>query len=378
MTNCFYINEGNFIIIGGFLKMAIGTSLSANRTSVFGSIRNRDNKGGSIDGKAGNNVSIFGNNKDLQAKYHKALAKGKDSEEMNLFVDDYLNNDKNDDGKINGSILNNKISKKDLNSTKKEISKNFLSESEIILILKQNDDGSGTKVFKNTELIEKLDLLDDGLKNKSVSADYYKNLITEKIHVESSTNKSKYYKDLTTPMAKDYNTHYVSSGDNTRKRLNPESLLGKGAGEKAVAIAESYLGVTDADSGRLFGESGPCCAAFVNTVWKNANNGEDPFKGIEGSHYVPDYVRWANDNGRWIDNPRTSEGIENLAKSGNLKAGDLIVFGEDEHHIGIVESVDEDGTIHTIEGNTSDKCARRSYDANSDIKGFIKMSKNEK
>ena len=38
--------------------------------------------------------------------------------------------------------------------------------------------------------------------------------------------------------------------------------------------------------------------------------------------------------------------------------GDLIVWDE---HIGIVESVDPDGTIHTIEGNSSDKVSQRTY-----------------
>ena len=38
--------------------------------------------------------------------------------------------------------------------------------------------------------------------------------------------------------------------------------------------------------------------------------------------------------------------------------GDLIVWDE---HIGVVESVDADGTIKTIEGNSSDQVARRTY-----------------
>ena len=41
-------------------------------------------------------------------------------------------------------------------------------------------------------------------------------------------------------------------------------------------------------------------------------------------------------------------------------AGDLIVWDE---HIGIVESVGADGKISTIEGNSSDQVARRSYGA---------------
>src|SRR5919198_448453 len=39
--------------------------------------------------------------------------------------------------------------------------------------------------------------------------------------------------------------------------------------------------------------------------------------------------------------------------------GDLIVWGG--RHIGIVESVDPDGSIHTIEGNSSNAVTRRTY-----------------
>src|SRR5947209_6127463 len=39
--------------------------------------------------------------------------------------------------------------------------------------------------------------------------------------------------------------------------------------------------------------------------------------------------------------------------------GELIVWGS--RHVGIVESVDPDGTIHTIEGNSSDAVSRQTY-----------------
>ena len=50
--------------------------------------------------------------------------------------------------------------------------------------------------------------------------------------------------------------------------------------------------------------------------------------------------------------------------------GDLIVFHE---HIGIVESVDANGQIHTIEGNTSNSVMRRAH-APADAVGFVRMS----
>jgi surface antigen len=39
--------------------------------------------------------------------------------------------------------------------------------------------------------------------------------------------------------------------------------------------------------------------------------------------------------------------------------GDLIVWGG--RHVGIVESVDADGSIDTIEGNSSNAVSRRTY-----------------
>jgi hypothetical protein len=39
--------------------------------------------------------------------------------------------------------------------------------------------------------------------------------------------------------------------------------------------------------------------------------------------------------------------------------GDLIVWGGE--HIGVVESVDAGGSIHTIEGNSSNAVTRRTY-----------------
>jgi hypothetical protein len=54
--------------------------------------------------------------------------------------------------------------------------------------------------------------------------------------------------------------------------------------------------------------------------------------------------------------------------------GDIIFFdwdgGGHAQHVGIVEFV-QDGVIHTIEGNTSDSCARRTYAVDSvKIRGF--------
>ena len=53
------------------------------------------------------------------------------------------------------------------------------------------------------------------------------------------------------------------------------------------------------------------------------------------------------------------------------QSGDLIVWDE---HIGVVESIDPDGTIHTIEGNSCDQVSRRTYAPGArDAIGYVRL-----
>ena len=58
---------------------------------------------------------------------------------------------------------------------------------------------------------------------------------------------------------------------------------------------------------------------------------------------MDDVYAWAQKSGKAI--PNTGAGVK-------PQPGDLIVWDE---HIGVVESVGADGTINTIEGNSSDQ-----------------------
>ncbi len=60
----------------------------------------------------------------------------------------------------------------------------------------------------------------------------------------------------------------------------------------------------------------------------------------------------------------------------NVKSGDIIIFKENgRSHTGIVKEILADGTIKTIEGNTSDKVGERSYSANDrTISGFVQVA----
>src|SRR4051812_40756022 len=92
---------------------------------------------------------------------------------------------------------------------------------------------------------------------------------------------------------------------------------------------------------------GPWCAYFVSWAAKQAGTplGEQG----QGFGAVSAVADWAQRTGR------------SLPAGSTPQPGDLIVWGG--RHIGIVESVDAGGSIHTIEGNSSDAVSRRTYGA---------------
>ena len=103
---------------------------------------------------------------------------------------------------------------------------------------------------------------------------------------------------------------------------------------------------------------GPWCAYFVS--WLARNAGVPVGDHGQGFGSVDALYAWAQKSGRAIP---TSSGQ-------NPKPGDLIVWDE---HIGIVESVRPDGSIQTIEGNSSDRVSRRVH-PKGDAIGYVRMS----
>ncbi|HEX6026571.1 MAG TPA: CHAP domain-containing protein [Solirubrobacter sp.] len=91
---------------------------------------------------------------------------------------------------------------------------------------------------------------------------------------------------------------------------------------------------------------GPWCAYF--TSWAAREAGVPLGDSGQGFGRVDDVYAWAQRAGKAVPN---GPGVQ-------PQPGDLIVWDE---HIGVVESVGADGTINTIEGNSSDQVARRSY-----------------
>lgn len=143
------------------------------------------------------------------------------------------------------------------------------------------------------------------------------------------------------------------------------SVSGSGVGVQAINIGQQYLGMTGSQmSGNLNGyHAGVWCADFVSTMFAKANGGTPPW----GSHMaaVAGIRDWGAQTGRLTTNK----------SPGNVKPGDVIIFGSGgSSHIGIVREV-KNGRVYTLEGNSSDQVANRDYDLNSGyVYGFVKMS----
>jgi CHAP domain-containing protein len=91
---------------------------------------------------------------------------------------------------------------------------------------------------------------------------------------------------------------------------------------------------------------GPWCAYFVS--WAARQGGVPLGDHGEGFGSVGALWEWAERSGRAVP-----------ASAGPPQPGDLIVWGGE--HVGIVEAVLPDGSIRTIEGNSSDRVSQRTY-----------------
>ena len=147
--------------------------------------------------------------------------------------------------------------------------------------------------------------------------------------------------------------------------------VGGGAGARLVALAQREVGVAESPPGsnnsariaeyrtatRGAPGPGPWCAYFLSWIARQAGV---PI-GDNGSGYgaVEQVWSWAQRTGKA------------LPASATPRPGDLIVWGG--RHIGMVERVAPNGTIHTIEGNSSDRVARRTYQPGSGMTGYVRL-----
>lgn len=121
-----------------------------------------------------------------------------------------------------------------------------------------------------------------------------------------------------------------------------------------VAASQEGKGGTTYWSWYGFNNRVEWCACFVS--WCADQSGYIQKGIIPKFSYCPDGARWFEEKGRFRDASYTPA------------AGDIIFFDWDNNgtidHVGIVESVNS-GRVNTIEGNSGNKVARRSYNIGS-------------
>jgi hypothetical protein len=147
-------------------------------------------------------------------------------------------------------------------------------------------------------------------------------------------------------------------------------IAGGGRGSAIVAAASGEVGQAEQppgsnDSPRIaqYRQAtagspgpGPWCAYFASWACRQAGLPVGPNGNGGGS--VDGLYSWAQGVGRAEGSGYTP------------KPGDLIVWDE---HIGVVENVLPDGSVQTIEGNSSDRVSRRTH-PKGDAVGFIRTS----
>lgn len=144
-------------------------------------------------------------------------------------------------------------------------------------------------------------------------------------------------------------------GTQTWAALNSSPVSGKGQRARAVAWAQSHVGVTETPSGSNWGhpvqdwlneagysEPEPWCQAFADQVAKAGNPSLNPawFGG-----YTVSVVNMA---------ARGERGLKSTNLS-RIQPGDWVYFdwGQGIAHVGMFLRHNPDGTVQTIEGNTS-------------------------
>jgi hypothetical protein len=158
-----------------------------------------------------------------------------------------------------------------------------------------------------------------------------------------------------------------------RQATGPAGTTPSGRGGGIVGIAQGEVGQAESppgsnNSARIAqyrsavpgGPVGPWCAYFAS--WVAAQNGTPLGENGKGFARVDDVWAWAQRSSRAVP----------AGGGATPQPGDLIIWDE---HMGIVESVRPDGSIQTIEGNSSDQVSRRVHGADGDgAVGFVRMS----
>lgn len=172
-------------------------------------------------------------------------------------------------------------------------------------------------------------------------------------------------KTTTASVAQNNKTESVSAPSATGNvRTSNDGSLGSGI----INAANKYMGYNESNGSYLKfteGRAEAWCADFVTYVVKEAYAAAGKQVPANfGSPAVATLMNWGQANGRWID-------TSNL---GSVKPGDIMIQQHGgRSHTGIVVSVNGDGTVTTIEGNTSDMVAQR-VQSLGNITGFVSIA----
>ena len=175
------------------------------------------------------------------------------------------------------------------------------------------------------------------------------------------------------PETRGYVVKVLAYADDYKPADSASSGAKPDTGALMVKIARGELGTAEsstndgariahyreATKGSLPGQ--PWCAYFVSWVAREA--GRPLGDAQQGFGAVRDI--WTS--------ARAHERAALAAPGVRPRRGDLIVFGADFHHIGIVEKVLPDGRIQTIEGNYGNRVAEVVRGPGDDIYGYVRM-----
>ena len=143
-----------------------------------------------------------------------------------------------------------------------------------------------------------------------------------------------------------------------------------GAGAQTLAAAETQVGQAEDPPGSNDGPAlatyraavagaqpgQPWCAQFVS--WAAAQAGSPLGEEGQGYSSVAEIASWAQRTGRYLPAGSTPQ------------PGDVILYGD--RHVGLVESVNADGSLTTVEGNYSNAVSRVQRSP-SEATGFVRL-----
>lgn len=205
--------------------------------------------------------------------------------------------------------------------------------------------------------------------NKSSLLDYY----CSSEYFEANKSSLINYMNPFTSTNSISSTPYYSSGTSNNDVVN---------------TAAQYIGETDYT---IFSNySNAWCADFATYAVKQAyqRSGKNLPAGF-GSSSVLGLQNWGKSNGSYVETSTMNANQRAQYIANNVKPGDIIIFKRNgRSHTGIVESVESNGTIHTIEGNTwgtdaqsgksssTSQVMRKTYPPSSEtLSGFVQLSK---